>query len=57
MKISILLNPIIPISTNKVLDALNIKPEKRNNAFLDGERIISDNVKISPLNILFKKIN
>jgi methionyl-tRNA synthetase len=56
-KISILLNPIIPISTNKVLDALNIKSKQRNNSFLDGKNIIPDTIKISPLNILFKKIN
>ena len=35
-KISILLNPIIPIATNKVLDALNIKFDQRNNSFLNG---------------------
>jgi len=56
-KISILLNPIIPISTNKVLDSLNIKPILRNNSFLDGKKIINDKINISPLNILFKKIN
>jgi len=56
-KISILLNPIIPISTNKVLDALNIKTNNRNHSFLDGKKIIPDKITISSLNILFKKIN
>ena len=56
-KISILLNPIIPKSTNKVLDALNITNEMRNNSFLDGKKIIPDKVKLGKLNILFKKIN
>ena len=55
-KISILLNPIMPNSTNKVLDALNIKPRDRNYSFLDGTKIISDKINISSLNILFKKI-
>tara|TARA_B100000959_G_scaffold284958_1_gene358060 strand:+ start:264 stop:1799 length:1536 start_codon:yes stop_codon:yes gene_type:complete len=56
-KISILLNPIIPMASNKVLDSLNIKPENRNNSFLDGEKIIPDSINLSSLNILFKKIN
>ena len=54
-KISILLNPIMPNSTNKVLDALNINPRDRNYSFLDGSKIISDKINISSLNILFKK--
>ena len=56
-KISILLNPIIPMASNKVLDSLNIKPENRNNSFLDGEKIIPNSINLSSLNILFKKIN
>ena len=56
-KISILLNPIIPLATDKVLEALNIKSELRNNSFLDGKKIIPDKINIRPLNILFKKIN
>jgi len=54
-KISILLNPIMPESTNKVLDALNIKEKDRNYSFLDGSKIIPDKINISSLNILFKK--
>jgi len=56
-KISVLLNPIMPLSTNKVLDALNIKNELRNNSFLDGKKIITDTININELSILFKKIN
>ena len=56
-KISILLNPIIPLATDKVLEALNIKSELRNNSFLDGKKIIPDKINIRSLNILFKKIN
>ena len=55
-KITILLNPIIPDSTSKVLDALNIKEELRNLSFLDGKTIIPDNLEIKKLDILFKKI-
>ena len=54
-KISILLNPIMPKSTSKVLDALNIKEKNRNYSFLDGSKIIPDKTNISSLNILFKK--
>ena len=55
-KISILFNPIIPIATTKVLDSLNIKKDKRNLSFLDGEDIFSKEINIKDLNILFKKI-
>jgi hypothetical protein len=54
-KISILLNPLIPKTTLKVLDALNIKNNLRKNNFLDGKRIFDDEIKIKELNILFKK--
>ena len=55
-KISILLNPIIPLASNKVLDSLNIDSKSRNLSFLDGEKIIPDKIKIKKLEILFKKI-
>ena len=54
-KISILLNPIIPNKTSKVLDALNINTKLRNLAFLDEENVIGDEIKIKKLDILFKK--
>ena len=56
-RISILLNPIIPFATTKVLEALKIKAKSRNLSFLDGKNLISDRIKVSGLNILFKKIN
>ena len=55
-KISVLLNPIIPIASSKVLNALNIKNEFRNLAFLDNKKIINDEVNVHDLEILFKKI-
>jgi len=55
-KISILLNPIIPDSTTKVLNALNIDKGLRNMSFLDGKNILANEVSISNLDILFKKI-
>jgi len=55
-KISILLNPIIPTSSNKVLESLNIKSDSRNLSFLDGNQFLPNNIKIKNLNILFKKI-
>ena len=54
-KISILLNPIIPNKTSKVLDALNISNNLRNLAFLDDKNLITDEIKINNLDILFKK--
>ena len=55
-KISLLLNPIIPTATSKVLDALNIKKESRKLTFLDGQDIIPNNIVINNLTILFNKI-
>ena len=55
-KISILLNPIIPISSSKVLDALNVNSDLRNLSFLDGGNVLSNEIKIGELEILFKKI-
>tara|TARA_B100001123_G_C15289614_1_gene1016980 strand:+ start:447 stop:1982 length:1536 start_codon:yes stop_codon:yes gene_type:complete len=55
-KISILLSPIIPISANKVLDALNIKNESRNLLFLEDTDLLPNDTKINNLEILFKKI-
>ena len=54
-KISILLNPIIPGKSSIVLDALNIDTGLRNLKFLDGKKIIDDDIKIKDLDILFKK--
>ena len=56
-KISMLLSPIIPIATTKVLDALNVNSSERNLSFLDNKKILNDEVNINNLNILFKKIS
>jgi methionyl-tRNA synthetase len=56
-KISILLNPIVPQATTKVLKALKINAKSRNLSFLEGKKILSSETSISELNILFKKIN
>ena len=55
-KISILLNPIIPNKTSRVLDALNIKKEARTLDFLDGASLFNNKISINNLEILFKKI-
>ena len=55
-KITILLNPIIPIATTKVLDSLNIDKKSRNLLFLNGEKLLKNKVTIKNLSILFKKI-
>ena len=55
-KISILLNPIIPESTQKVINSLNLDLSSLNLKFLDGKSILDDNIKIKQLDILFKKI-
>ena len=54
-KISILLNPLIPKASTKVLDALNISNELRNLSFLRGKNILPDKIKTGELDILFKK--
>jgi len=56
-KISILLSPIIPLSTNKVLDALNVDVNLRNLSFFDGKNIFDGKIKIKEINILFKKFS
>ena len=54
-KISILLDPVIPLASKKVLDALYISKVKRNLSFIDGNNIVTDEIKITELCILFKK--
>jgi methionyl-tRNA synthetase len=56
-KISILLNPIVPKATTKVLDALNININSINLSFLDGKVLLSNEIVVKDLSILFKKIN
>ena len=54
-KISILLNPIIPQATLKVLKSLKINPKSINLSFLDGKDLLPNEIAILDLNILFKK--
>ena len=54
-KISILLNPIIPISTTKILNSLDIKSDLRNLSFLDNKNLLDPEIKIKDLDKLFKK--
>ena len=56
-KISILLNPIIPKATTKVLEALKINPKSKNLSFLDGKDLLSKEIAVNDLSILFKKVN
>lgn len=56
-KISILLNPIVPNATTRVLEALKINVKFKSLSFLEGKKILPDVIKTSELNILFKKIN
>ena len=56
-KISILLNPLIPKATSKVLEALNIKKNSINHEFLDGKNIFEGEIKVKELNILFNMLH
>ena len=54
--ISILLHPIIPHATSKVLDAMNIDAENRKINSITKFKCFDKNKKLKKLNILFKKI-
>ncbi len=54
--ISILLNPIIPNTTKKVLDFLNIPAEKRGINFINDNESFNMSEKLKKFEILFKKI-
>jgi len=56
-KISILLNPIIPLATTRVLDALNVDLKQRNLSFLNNKNILENKIKIDNLEKLFKKFD
>jgi len=55
-KVEVLPSPIKDTINAKVLNALNINTELKNFSFLDGKNIITDEIKIKELDILFKKI-
>tara|TARA_B100000963_G_scaffold321667_1_gene305202 strand:+ start:835 stop:2376 length:1542 start_codon:yes stop_codon:yes gene_type:complete len=54
--ISILLNPIIPISTKKVLNAINITEKNISIESIRKDNILDNNKELQNLDILFKKI-
>ena len=54
--ISILLNPIIPIATNKVLEAMNISYKNINLSKIKDENIFDHDKELNNLEILFTKI-
>jgi methionyl-tRNA synthetase len=55
--ISILLNPIMPISTDKILETLNIEPKDRNISNIRVNDILNHEINIKKTEILFKKID
>ena len=54
--ISILLSPIIPISSDKILDIMNIKKEDRLLKSINNKDIFNHNLEFKKTSILFKKI-
>ena len=54
--ISILLNPIIPISSNKILDIMNLNENEKLIAAINSNDIFNHNLKFKKISILFKKI-
>ena len=54
--ISILLNPIIPIATNKALNILNIPIKKRNINNIKNKNLLNIGKSLNKYEILFKKI-
>ena len=54
--ISILLNPIMPDATNKILDILNIESEDINLNNLRQKNSLNFDKKLKKISILFKKI-
>ena len=55
--LSILLNPIIPISTNKVLNFLNYPNELKNLSSLKNHNFFKPKVTLKKTEILFKKFD
>tara|TARA_B100000575_G_scaffold125278_1_gene99916 strand:- start:313 stop:1236 length:924 start_codon:yes stop_codon:yes gene_type:complete len=55
--LSILLNPIIPIATSKVLETMNVKAEDRKIDKIDNLNCFNHDKEIKELKILFTKID
>ena len=54
--ISILLNPIIPVATNKVFKMMNVNPEDCRIQNINNNDILKHKKKLNKKNILFKKV-
>jgi methionyl-tRNA synthetase len=54
--ISILLNPIIPISSDKILDIMNLKENNRLISSINSNDIFNHDMEFKKTSILFKKI-
>ena len=54
--ISILLSPIMPDSTNKVLDVLGVEKKERNLKSIENFHSLKSGVNLKKIDILFKKI-
>ena len=54
--ISILFNPIIPISSDKILDIMNLKKNERDISTINTNDIFDHNLEFKKTSILFKKI-
>ena len=54
--ISILLSPIIPISSEKILDIMNIEKNDRFLKSINNKNIFDHNLQFKKTSILFKKI-
>ncbi len=55
--ISILLNPVIPISTKKVLDTINISDKDISIEIILKNNTLNNHKELKNLDILFKKID
>ena len=54
--ISILLSPIMPDSTNKVLDVLGVEKKERNLKSIENFQSLKSGANLKKIDILFKKI-
>jgi len=54
--ISILLNPVIPISSDKILDIMNLKKDQRQISAVSNVNIFNHDLEFKKTTILFKKI-
>jgi methionyl-tRNA synthetase len=55
--ISILLSPIIPLSSEKILDIMNLKKDQKNLNTVNNLDIFNHDVEFKKISILFKKID